>query len=216
MKKLLTLGAAAAALGLGAAALADKEDKVSKSLDLSDFDRIEIAGVYDLEVEVGGDYAIRLSGPAREIERVEASVADGVLELSQQERKGGWGRKRHGVDASITLPALNGVDISGVVDGSISGVDADRFELEISGVGDIDVSGRCDSLDAEVSGVGDLDADELECRVVEIAVSGVGDASVYASEEVDARVSGMGDIDVYGKPERVSKSDSMFAEVTVH
>jgi hypothetical protein len=216
MKRAILMTAAATALGLGAALADDRDDDTTQEFALSDFDRIEISGVYDLTVEVGGDYSVRLSGSAKELNRVEASVSDGVLDLSQKERRGGWGRKRHGIDATISLPALNGLDISGVVDATIDGVDADIFELEISGVGDVDISGVCDELDASVSGVGDLDADKLKCRVVDVSVSGVGDASVYASEEVDASVSGMGDIDVYGSPEKVSKSDSMFAEVTVH
>ncbi len=215
MKHVLTT-AAAAALSVSAAIAGDDRERVSKTLDLADFERISVSGVYDLSVDVGGDYSITISGPADEVERVEASVSKGVLSLGQKERKRSWGRKRHGIDAEITMPSLSGLDVSGVVDGTISDVDAGRFDLAISGVGDISLSGTCDSLDAVVSGVGDLDADKLECRVVEVTVSGVGDASVYASEEVDARVSGMGDIDVYGDPERVSKSDSMFAEVTVH
>ena len=47
-------------------------------------------------------------------------------------------------------------------------------------------------------------------------VSGVGDASVYASDSVDASVSGVGDIDVYGEPADVKKDGGMFASITVH
>ncbi len=213
-KEILLLGAAVT-LGIGSALAGDRDEEVTEELTLSDFDRIEVSGVYDLAVTVGDDFRVRLSGPSKEVARVEASVSKGVLELSQKDR-GGWGRKRQGIDAEISLPVLNGVEISGVVDANIDGVDADVFELAISGVGDVDISGTCDELDASVSGVGDLDADELQCRKVEINVSGVGDASVYAAEAVNARVSGMGDIDVYGSPEQVVKSDSMFAEVTVH
>ncbi len=214
--KYILMSAAAAALTATPAMAGDDKGRVSKTLDLADFERISISGVYDLSVKVGDAYSVTIAGPADEIGRVKATVSDGVLNLDQKERKRGWGRKRHGVDAEITLPVLNGLDVSGVVDGEIADIDADAFRLAISGVGDITLSGRCDALDARVSGVGDLDADKLECRVVDVTVSGVGDASVYASEEVDATVSGMGDIDVYGGPERVSKSDSMFADVTVH
>ncbi len=216
MKSML-ISAVAAVLTVSAAIAGDDKGRVKKTLDLADFERISISGVYDLSVKVGGPFSITISGPADEVDRVKATVSEGVLSLDQKERKRGWGgRKRHGVDAEITMPALNGLDVSGVVDGTISDVDADAFRLAISGVGDISLAGRCDSLDATVSGVGDLDADKLECRIVDVSVSGVGDAAVFASEAVDAKVSGMGDIDVYGGPERVSKSNSMFAEVTVH
>ncbi|MBT8472716.1 MAG: DUF2807 domain-containing protein [Marinicaulis sp.] len=198
----------------------DHGAKASRSLDLTGFQGVEIAGVFNLEIVVGADYSIELTGTAAELNRVEARVANGVLTLDQRKRRRSEKKKRlghnGGVDARIELPALNTLDISGVVDGSVLGVDADVFDIDITGVGDIKLSGACRSLDATVSGVGDLDARALECGAVKVRVSGVGDATVFAANEVDARVSGMGDIDVYGEPEKIKKSDSIFAEVTIH
>lgn len=208
--------AGVAALSISVALAGDKKERVSQTIDLKDFEQITVSGVYDLTVTVGEDYSVVISGPAHEVERVEASVSDGVLDLGQKDGKRRWGRKRHGLDAVVTAPMLTGLSVSGVVDGTINDIDAETFKLSVSGVGDISLSGRCDSLDADVSGVGDLDARDLECRAVDVKVSGVGSATVYAAEEVDASVSGMGDIDVYGGPEKVSKSGSMFADVTVH
>jgi len=221
MKSLISFAAGFGALAVFCAAAAhDNDDIVTKSVDLEGFDRIDISGVYDLDVRVGPDFSIELSGPDYEMERVQASLRGNVLELDQRDRERGdkrrWRNKRKGVNAVVTLPSLVGLDVSGVVEGAISGISAETFELEISGVGDMELDGECGSLRAEVSGVGDLDADAFECRSVHIAVSGVGDASVYAREAVEARVSGMGDIDVYGSPPKVSKSDSMFADVTIH
>ena len=208
---------AAATLMVSAAYADDDIERVSMTLDLASFERIEVSGVYDVTVSVGGDFSVAISGPADEVDLVEARVKNGVLDLSQKERKKRWGRNnRHGVDAVISLPRLDAFEVSGVVDGRIKDIDADHFDLAISGVGDITLAGRCDSLDAKVSGVGDLDAEDFKCRVVDVTVSGVGDATVYASDEVEASVSGMGSIDVYGGPERVTKSDSLFAEVTIH
>jgi len=221
MNKFALISVSILAIGVAGAALA-KDDKniVTKDLDLSGFDRIDISGVYELDVEVGKDFSIELSGPDDEMNLVETSVKNGVLYLDQREAKRGerrrWNNNREGIDAKITLPSLVALDVSGVVEGSIANIDSEKFKLEISGVGDVELDGECGSFDADVSGVGDLDAEALECRSVSVKVSGVGDASVFARDEVDARVSGMGDIDVYGSPEKVSKSDSMFADITVH
>jgi hypothetical protein len=218
MKKFLTMSACAMAVVAAGAAFAKDDETISKTYDLSGFDSIDIAGVYELDVRVGGDYSIALSGPAYEMNRVEVSVKNGVLELDQRKRQRGEKNRsnRDGVEAVITLPNLTGVNVSGVVDGKIAGVDADSFKLNISGVGELSVEGECGALDANLSGVGDLDAEGLECRTADVRVSGVGSASVFASEAVDARVSGMGDIDVYGSPEQVSKNKGMFADITVH
>ncbi len=219
MKKISLITAGLAALCIAGVADAKDKDRVTQNYDLTGFDRIEIAGVYDLDVRVGPDFSIELSGEREEMERVEASVENGVLYLEKSKRKKmGFGFKDRDetIDATITLPSLTALEISGVVDGRITGIDADEFSLDLSGVGDITLDGECGSLDADVSGVGDLDARALECASVEVDVSGVGDASVFASEEVDAEVSGMGDIDVYGSPEKVHKQGGMFADVTIH
>ncbi|MEO1243935.1 MAG: head GIN domain-containing protein [Pseudomonadota bacterium] len=220
MKKFAGLTAGLLALGLAGAAIADDDEIITDQLDLTGFERIDISGVYDLDVRVGPEFSVELSGPEYEMNRVEASVRNGALKLDMRDRKRGekrrWRNKREGVDAVITLPMLTGVEVSGVVDGTIKDVNAGEFEIDISGVGDVEIDGECGVLDANLSGVGDLSADGLECNKVIVKVSGVGDADVYARDEVDARVSGMGDIDVYGSPENVRKSSSMFSDITVH
>lgn len=209
---------AAGALALTGAALADDDEIVSRKLDLAGFERISVAGVYELDVRVGPEFSIMLSGPAYEMDKVEASVKNGALELAQRKWKKGEKKRndRDGVEAVITMPSLTGLNISGVVEGHVSDIDASRFELTLSGVGDIAIDGECGAFEARVSGVGDLDAKRLECRTAVLNVSGVGDASVFATDEVDVKVSGMGDIDVYGSPEQVRKDKGMFSEITVH
>lgn len=219
MKYIAGMAAGIMTIAAAGAGLAAKNDHVTKKLDLSGYDKIDISGVYELDVEVGPEFSITLSGEEDEMELVEATVKNGVLRLGRAERKKRGFRLNHdheSIEATITLPALTSLEVSGVVDGKITGIDAERFDVDISGVGDMTLEGECGYLDASVSGVGDLDAEELECRSVDVDVSGVGSASVYASEEVDADISGMGDIDIFGSPERVSKDSGMFADVTVH
>lgn len=226
----LVIGAIiAAAIGAGAIAVAlgeiddvqvanrDKTGDVSQTYELSDFDKIDVAGVYELEVTVGPEYSVVISGPSEEMERVQAKVEGGALVLDQAKQKRGLGALHHeGVSAKVSLPALSALDISGVVDGEVEGIEAQAFAVNLSGVGDVDLAGSCTDLTARVSGVGDLDAKELECKTARVNVSGVGDAKVFASESVDANISGMGDIEVYGSPAKVEKNDSMFSRIKIH
>ncbi len=194
----------------------DRGKDISRTYDLKDFDGIDLRGVFELDVAVGGDFSVEVSGSPEEMERVEARVADGELVLDlRDEKRRRWG-KDQSVTARIAMPALAAIDVSGVVDGEVRGVDSETFDVTISGVGDMDLSGQCGALTAVVSGVGDLDAEELKCRTVEITVSGVGDADVYASESAKATISGIGDIDIYGSPASVEKNAGMFSDISVH
>lgn len=197
----------------------DRGSDVTHTVEASDFDRIEVGGVFELEVTVGGDYSVILSGRQSDLDRTTVAVENGVLVLDSKERDRSGKRKliKHGVTATITMPALNGVSIAGVVEGDIKGVSAETFEAELSGVGELDISGTCGFLDADLSGVGELDAEELLCRSVDVKLLGVGEASVYASESVAAEIAGIGHIEISGSPKEISKSQSSpFGRISVN
>ncbi len=196
----------------------DRGEDETRTIEVADFDRIEVAGVFDLEVTVGGDYRVTLSGKADDLSRTTSSVENGVLVLDTAERDESGKRMlvKHGVTATVSLPALNGIDAAGVVDGKATGVNAENFDADISGVGELELSGTCGALSADVSGVGELDAEALECRTVDVEVSGVGKAKIHASESVDAEIAGIGKIEISGSPAQVSKAQSSpFGRISV-
>ncbi len=194
----------------------DKSRDVTQTLELAGFDRIDIGGVFEVDVTVGGEFSVVVTGAEDAMARLDAVVEDGVLKLDQDEISFGkrpW--RNQGMSAVISLPALSGFDLAGVADGEVSGIDSEAFEVNLAGVGDLTLEGSCGRLDARVSGVGELDAEGLQCRDVEVDVSGVGQASVYASETADASVGGIGSIDIYGSPSRVEKNTSFISSISV-
>lgn len=194
----------------------DRSKDITQTYDLGEFSEINVAGVYELDVQVGGEYSVSVSGAPDEMGRAEVRVEDGVLVLSQADRQHGvksW--RSQGMTAKITLPALSAVMIAGVGDANVTGVDADAFSAQLAGVGNIDVSGVCGDLTARVSGVGEINASDLECARVDVIVSGVGEAKVYASDSVDASVGGIGSITVYGSPKQVVKNGGFLSDITI-
>lgn len=196
----------------------DTSKDVARTFELSGFDSVTVAGVYEVDVSAGGSaYGVSLSGPAEALARAEVRQEGTrlILDLKDgQKRDRGW-HDRTALTAKITLPSLKAFEASGVVDADVAGVAADALTLQLSGVGDLDVKGTCGALTANLSGVGHLDAENLECKSAAVSVSGVGDASVYATEKVDASVGGVGSVTVYGAPKEVSKSTSLFSSITV-
>ena len=59
---------------------------------------------------------------------------------------------------------------------------------------------RTKTLRATLAGVGNLDAEKLRADVVDLDMSGLGGATVYASSAANLNLSGMGSATVYGKP----------------
>lgn len=190
----------------------------SRKYELRDFAAIEISGAYELAVAVGDDYSVMLTGGPEDLERADVSVRNGALTLGSRK---GFHRDKHdnghdSVKAIVTMPALDRLSVSGVVDAKIAGVDAGAFKVNLSGVGEVTIAGRCKRLDARVSGVGELNAKSLECAEADVALSGMGEASVFARDAAKAEVSGMGEINIYGSPKKVDKRGGFLAEIAVH
>ncbi len=194
----------------------DKSNDVTQTYDFTDFDKIEIGGVYEFDIAVGRAFSVTITGAPEEIENVDVSVVDGELILDQsrkQNRRRNW--KKQGLDATIHLPSLRAIDVSGIVDGNITGIDSEQFDADFSGVGAVDIDGTCGHLDADISGIGDFDASGLECQTADVDVSGIGDVDIYAAAEIDISVSGIGDVDIHGSPARVNKNGSLFSDISV-
>lgn len=225
MRTFLLIGTAtlagAALLAFNAFAGHDDDDghhgkDITQTFDFKDFDRVSVSGVYEVDIEVGPSFSISLSGPEKEMDNVKVYTENGTLHLARKnknERKKNNNQK--GIDATITLPDLEGMKVSGVASGDITNVDAEDFDLKVSGVAEVEIEGSCNNLTARVSGVGELDAKDFECKDVDVTLSGVGEVTVFASESVDVKASGVGDVQVYGNPSTVSKKKAMFTNVTI-
>jgi len=212
---LLVSGVAMAGVAISQAHDTDSGPKITKTYDLTGFDGIDISGVYDVEVAVGSAFSIRLEGPEKEMNHARVELDGNSLELGQRKNKWSW-NNRKGIDAYVTLPALNTLNVSGVSDVNVDGVRADKFKLSVSGVGDVDISGSCSYIKASISGVSDVNASDFQCRDGKVNMSGVGDLEIYTSASIDASVSGVGDVTVYGRPESVEKSVSKYtASLTI-
>lgn len=195
----------------------DKRDNVTETFDFADFDKISITGVYELDVEVGQPFSVVLSGRASEMKDIVVKRDGDMLELGQKKKNKTYDRKnRKGIQAKISLPSLNALQIAGVGTGEIKGVESDIFELEIGGVGELKITGTCGTLDADVAGVGEITMKGLKCKTADISLAGVGEMSAYASETVDVSAAGVGSVDIYGGPKNVSRSKGFLSKVKIH
>lgn len=191
------------------------KDHIDQTHDVSGFDRIEIGGVYELDVQVGGKFSVETSGHEKEVEDMRIFVEDGALIVKHKKKTIRKRGSQNGVIIKITMPEITGISIGGVADGKISGIDADRFEVQIGGVGGLDLSGKCKSLDIEVGGVSELDARDLKCESAEVQLGGVGEVDVYASHSVDIQTGGVAEVNVYGNPKHVEKNKNFLSEVNI-
>lgn len=91
--------------------------------------------------------------------------------------------------------------ISGVGNMNLT-MDCDDLNMNFSGVGNVTLAGNGSKATYNWSGVGDLKAASLVTKDVTVALSGVGDANVNATQKIDVNLSGIGDVKYSGSPQQ--------------
>lgn len=160
------------------------------------FDRVSVSGSATVEIAVGDEQSVAVEGDDNVVPIVLTVVRDGVLEVSTD----GSYMTDVGVTVRITVPELVGVTLSGSGDVVATGVDALDFAIDITGSGEVRVTGRTDIVSVGITGSGDADLFGLIAREAHASILGSGDIQVHATETLDAAVSGSGDITYDGDP----------------
>lgn len=110
-----------------------------------------------------------------------------------------------------------------VVDAALGGVggvtlnnsaSADRVDLSLRGAGRMTITGEAKVLHGSLSGVGSLDATNLRADSVELRMSGMGSANVYARSAANMSLSGLGSATVYGNPATRNAATSGLGKVS--
>ena len=172
--------------------------------DVPPFHEVHVAGMLRTEVVRNGAHSVTVLGDDNLLEHVQTEVSDGVLTI----RAGRKLRPRAGLKVHVSARELDAVATSGATKTSVTGIETNRFRLGTSGVAKTTLSGRCRDATMTLSGAGKLDARDFDCDNVEMAVSGVGKATVCATSSLAARISGAGKIECYGNPDKVTKNIS--------
>jgi hypothetical protein len=188
----------------------------SETRNLSGFDRIDARGMWEVELRQGTAWDVALSYPENAADRLDVRVEDGRLILEEKGRGWSWfGGNDVRLEASITMPALASVDLSGASELTLSGFSGDRLDLTASGATEINGSnGSYRELRLVVSGAGDVDLNEIVVDDARVVLSGAGDIKLNMNGGVLAgSVSGAGHIAYRGAVREENVVTSGFSSV---
>ncbi len=174
----------------------------TQSRNVADFTRLDLAGTSKVIVRVGAPKSVVIRGDDNLLRLIRTKVADGSLVISQA----GDFNSHRGIQVDVTTPSLEGATLSGTGDLAVTGVRANRFKVDLSGAGRLEVSGTAKRVDASLTGVGDARLGRLLSSDTHVVVSGTGSATVAATKSLDASVSGTGSITYHGTPQHIKTS----------
>jgi hypothetical protein len=236
MRKSLALAAVAACTALSGCGRVHAEDggaTVSRNYQVSNFQKIEVAGPYDVRVRTGANPSVSASGSEKLLGRTVVEVKGDKLLIRPEQSKGwfhfGWSTHGH-ANFTVTVPQLSGATIAGSGDIKVDKVQGDRFEGTVAGSGGIDVAamnvqtlklaiagsgsakagaGKAQSAEYEIAGSGDLDAGAVQTQQAKVSIAGSGSVKAHAASTADVSIMGSGDVDVSGGAKcNVSKAGS--------
>lgn len=225
MRKAIVLGMVAAATASAGCARERHESAgptVERNFPVGGFERIEVAGGYDVQVHTGAAPSVHAKGPEKDLERLVIEVKGDRLLIHPRENKGmfhmGW--RSHGrTTISVTVPQLRGADVAGSGDIRIDNVRGDRFAGNIAGSGglsldnvevkalDFSVAGSgsvqgtkgvAQNVSLNIAGSGDIDTKGIVSQTASVSVAGSGNVTAHATNTASVSIMGSGDVELTG------------------
>jgi hypothetical protein len=197
---------------------------------IENFDRIDVSGHFDIYLKKGEKAEVRVEAREMDLDEIITKVNGATLRIESTRRNFRDGQK--GI-IYITFTSLRDIDMSGAgkiisesviqVDdlkielsgaGSIEvEVDVKNFDVSLSGAGNVEVVGKSQKAEINISGAGNFRGFKLISEEVEVRMSGVGKAQVYATEVLDAEASGVGSVRYRGEPTKVRVKAGLLGSV---
>lgn len=200
----------------------DAGPAVSRNYQVGNFERIEVAGPYEVQVRTGANPSVSANGSQKLLEKTVVEVKDGELVI-RPERKHRWfnfgGWSTHGkATLMVTVPQLSAATIAGSGGISIDKVKADDFKGVVAGSGDLDIgvvdvqdldidiggsgnirgTGKAVSAKYAIAGSGDVDTAQLQTEDIKVSIAGNGSVRARATGSADVDIIGSGDVDISG------------------
>ena len=206
---------------------------MAQTSQLRGFDNVHAEGRFRVEVGVGPEYRVDVTGP--DAARIRTYVDGDTLEIKPAHR--GWfdGNPHYSATVHVTLPELEGVSAArGAVVEATAGGACSQFEAVAAMGGVLDIkdlqcrtidataamgaslslAGDCERLDVTAAMGGVVEASGLRCGAVDASAAMGGDVAAYASTSYDASASMGGNIDISGEAQAGERSTAMGGAVT--
>lgn len=164
--------------------------------DVADFNKIDVSGVFVVEVTRGDVFSVNVTADDNLIPFIRTEVDGETLSIFADKRIS----KTSELKVIITAPLINEASTSGVAKVTLKGVNNERLELDASGASRITASGTTNTLDVDASGASKILAAELVTKQASVDTSGASNADLNVTELLKATASGASHVRYGGSP----------------
>lgn len=209
--------------------LYQKNADASDTYEFRDFDEVKIVSFFEFEIRQGNEYSVRIAGEDDELDDVYLHQSGDELEIRYGKQNQWWKyTKKERIKLFITMPNLDYLNVIGACEGDIMNFSNDEMEIEITGASNVHANittdvlkasltgasnlvliGSGKTLEAELAGTSELRAFDFPVDKVDVEVSGVSSAKVYADEELEANASGASKVRYRGRGKVLSNASGV-------
>jgi hypothetical protein len=183
----------------------------------ANFTRVEISSAFEFQIRQSSSYGINVTADDNVIDHVQISQDGQTLKI----RVGGVPSfRRVTLKASVTMPQLGGLTVSGASHGTVSDfnsteavsiavsgasrvtgdITAGNVEFDISGASTIQLEGSANDMVASVSGASRFNLDDFTVNNADVNFSGASSGTINLNGRLDADLSGASRLLYIGEP----------------
>jgi hypothetical protein len=183
----------------------------------ANFTRVEISSAFEFQIRQSSSYSINVTADDNVIDHVQISQDGQTLKI----RVGGVPSfRRVTLKASVTMPQLGGLTVSGASRGTVANfnsteavniavsgasrvtgdITAGDIGFDVSGASTIELEGSADNMVAAVSGASRFSLDDFTVNNANVNISGASTGTINLDGRLDANVSGASTLLYVGDP----------------
>lgn len=183
----------------------------------SDFNKVEVSSAFEFEITQSDSYSVSVTADDNVIEKVEVVKEGNTLKIGLKTIPAlGPVTLR----ATVTMPQLRGLAVSGACRGTISDfssaqnldldvsgaskvtgdITAGDADIRVSGAGTVQLEGSANNMVANVSGASRFNLGGFIVNNADVTLSGASTGTVNLSGKLDADLSGASRLSYIGEP----------------
>ncbi len=166
---------------------------VTRDFDVTEFDEVEVDSAFEVIIEVGEEPSVQVDVHEEVEDRLRVTQDGDRLRVGFD---GGLFSTSGDLEVRITTPSLTAVDFDGAVDAEITGIDADRFEVDVDGASRVEGRGSVGVLVIDADGASRADFDAVSADRAEVDADGASSIDVAGADRVEGRADGASSISV--------------------
>jgi hypothetical protein len=176
----------------------------TETRNVTGFNKIDASGAINLEIAVQKDFNVTVEADDNLLANIKTEVSGGILKIYTEDRISIKTR----INVRISMPAIEGLEISGVSRADVTNVKSDSLELRASGASKVRIDGEVRTLEADASGASAIDAEGLRAENADVDASGASKATVNATNDLQVDASGASKITYVGEPKNLKQNSS--------